>query len=159
MKKGLIGILLALLLVFSIGTIAIAGIDLEGELNYEIGDVIVDSYTQTAISLTPDLFDFKVTWRRDWIPTLGDSLLLDAGISLGYLRLGYKKELLEPDVGIVSLKLTNEPLEVKYTRMLDGFDPGTLTLNLTLTPFKFTYTRLFGEDSLGSIFVRFEKSL
>ncbi len=158
MKKGLIGILLVVLLVFSVGSVGIAGIDMEGELNYDVGEVITDSYTQVAANLTPEPFDLKLTWRRDWVPTLTDSLLIDAGISLGFMRLGYERELLEPDVGIASLKLTNDPLEVKYTRMLDGLDPGTLTLNLTLTPFKFTYTRLFGEDSLGTIFVRFEKS-
>ena len=158
MKKRFIGILLAVLLVFSVGSVGIAGINMEGELNYEIGEAITDSYTQVVANLAPEPFDIKLTWRRDWIPTLGDSVALDAGISLGNLRLGYTRELLEPDVGIASLKLTNDPLEIKYARLLDGLDPGILTLDLTLTPFKFTYTRLFGEDSLGTIFVRFEKS-
>lgn len=158
--KKLIGILLAVvLLVFSIGFIAIAGIDLEGELNYGIGDAITDTYTQVAGSFAPEPFDIKLTWRRDWTPTLGDSLLLDAGISLGYMRLGYERELLEVDVGIASLKLTNEPLTINYARTLDGLDLGTLTLDLEIAPFTFTYTKLFGEDSLGTIFVRFEKSL
>ena len=159
MKKGLIGILLAVLLVFSMGSIGIAGIDMEGELNYDIGEAITDSYTQIAASFAPEPFDLKLTWRRDWVPNLADLVILDTGISLGNLRLGYVRELLEPDVGIGSLKLTNDPLEIKYARLLDGLDPGILTLDLTLTPFKFTYTRLFGEDSLGTIFVRFEKSL
>lgn len=129
MKKGLIGISLAVLLVFSVGSsIAVAGIDLEGELNYEVGDMVIDSYTQVAADIAPEPFDLKLTWRRDWIPTLGDSLLMDAGISLGYLRLGYEKELLEFDVGIVSLTLTMDPFTFGYAKILDGEDPGTFTV-------------------------------
>lgn len=159
MKKGIIGILLAVLLVFSAGPVALAGIDLEGELNYEVGDTLIDGYTQVAANLAPGPFDLKLTWKRDWVPVLGDSLLLDAGMSLGYFRLGYTRELLEADVGIASLKLANEPLTIEYARTLDGLDLGTLTVDLEFAPFTFTYTRLFGEESLGTLFARFEKSI
>jgi len=159
MGKKLIGILLTMLLVLSIGSIAMAGIDLEGELNYDIGDIVTDSYTQVTANIAPEPFDLKLTWRRDWIPSLEDSLVLDTGLSLGNLRLGYTKELLEVDVGIASLKLTNEPLTIEYARILDGLDLGTLTLNLTATPFTFTYTKLLDDGTQGTIFIRFEKSL
>jgi len=158
MKKGIIGILLVALLVFSMGTIAVAGIDLEGEMNYEVGEQIVEGYTQVATTLAPDPFDLNLTWRRDWIPTLGDSLLMDAGISLGNLRLGYARELLEVDVGIASLTLTTGSLVTKYERTLDGLDVGTLTFDLAVAPFTFTYTNIFDGTS-GTLFVRFEKSL
>ncbi len=159
MKKGLIGILLAVLLVFSVGSVGIAGINMEGELNYDVGEAITDSYTQVVANLAPNPFDLKLTWRRDWVPTLADSVLLDAGISMGFLRLGYTRELLEPDVGIGSLKISNDPLTVEYTRILNGLDPGTVKIDLALTPFTFTYTKLIGDGLGGTIFVRFEKSL
>ncbi len=158
MKKGIVGIILVALLVFSMGTIAMAGIDLEGEMNYEVGEQIVDGYTQIAITLAPAPFDFKLTWRRDWVPTLRDSVVLDTGVSMGFLRLGYTRELLEPDVGIGSLKLTNDPLTVEYTRILNGLDSGTVQIDLALTPFTFTYTKLIGDGLGGTVFVRFEKS-
>jgi len=159
MGKKLIGILLVVLLVLSVGSIAIAGIDIEGELNYDIGDIVTDSYTQVTANIAPAPFDFKLTWRRDWMPELGDSLLMDAGISLEFLRLGYTRELLEADVGIASLKLTNEPLTIEYARTLDGLDLGTLTLELTLSSFTFTYTKLLDDGTQGTIFIRLEKSL
>ena len=157
MKKGIIGILLAALLVFSMGTIAVAGIDLIGEMNYEVGEEVVDGYTQVAVTLAPDPFDLSVTWRRDWIPTLGDSLLMDAGISLGNLRLGYARELLGVDVGVASLTLTTGPLVTKYARTLDGMDLGTLTVDLTPEPFTFTYTNTF-DGTAGTLYVKYEKS-
>ena len=128
MKKGLIGILLVALLVFSAGSIAYAGIDLEGEVNYELADETMDGYTQVAVDGDRGPFDFSLTWRRDWMPVREDSLLLDAGISLGLLRLGYGKELLEADVGIASLALTLNVWTISYTRTLDGIDSGTYTL-------------------------------
>ena len=158
MKKGIIGILLAILLVISMGTIAIAGIDLEGEMNYEVGEQIVDGYTQVVTTLVPDPFDFKLTWRRDWIPTMEDSLLMDAGISMGDLRLGYTKELMAVDVGTASLKLTKDPFTVEYVRTVDWLDSGTLTVELAVAPFTFKYTNAFNGTS-GGIFVRFEKSI
>lgn len=159
MKKRWIGILLAVLLVFSAGSIAMAGIDLEGELNYELGDIVIDGYTQVAVNGVKEPFDLNLTWRRDWIPVLGDSLLLDAGISLGYGRLGYVRELLESDVGIASLTLIKDSLVIKYARTLDGLDLGTIIVNLALAPFTFKYTKLFGDGTQGTVFVRFEKSL
>ena len=158
MKKRFMGILLAVLLVFSMGTVAIAGIDMEAELNYEIGEAITDSYTQIAVNLTPDPFDVKLTWRRDWVPTLGDSVILDTGISLGYMRLGYIKEVLFNDAGTASLKLTKDPLTIEYTRLMDGLDLGILTIELAVAPFTFKYTNTFDGTS-GGLFVKFAKSL
>ena len=128
MKKRLIGILLAVLLVFSAGSIAYAAIDLEGEFNYELGDMVTDGYTQVAVNGDRGPFDFSLTWRRDWVPIQEDSLLVDVGISLGYLRLGYEREVLEFKVGVASLTLTMDPFTFGYERVLDGEDPGTYTL-------------------------------
>ncbi len=158
MKKKLTITLLAVLLMFSMGTIVMAGIDLEGEMNYEIGNVITDGYTQIATTLAPEPFDFKLTWRRDWIPTVEDSLLMDTGISMGDLRLGYTKELMAVDVGTASLKLTKDPFTVEYARTVDWLDSGTLTVELAVAPFTFKYTNAFNGTS-GGIFVRFEKSI
>ena len=128
MKKGLFAVLLVVLLVFSTGVPVMARIDLEGEINYELGDKVIDGYTQVAIDIAPEPFDLILTWRRDWLPVQGDSLLLKTGLSLGRLRLGYKKEMLEFDVGIASLTLTIKPFTFGYMRVLDGVDPGTYTL-------------------------------
>lgn len=128
MKKGIVAVMLLAMMFWGGVPLAYAGIGLEGEVSYGVGDMAIGSYTQVAVDLAPDPFDLSLTWRRDWMPDVENSLLLDAGISLGLLRLGYEKEMLEWDVGIASLTLTRDPFTFGYTRVLDGEDPGTYTL-------------------------------
>ena len=134
MKKGILGsLIVVVLLLFSGGTVAMAGIDFKAEASYDLGGEAVNGYTQITANMSPDPFDFELTWKRDWMTYVENSISLDAGISLGLLRLGYERELLEADVGVASLVLTSGPLKIGYERTLDGLDPGTLSLTFAMS--------------------------
>ena len=158
MKKGIIGVLLAVLLVFSIGFVAIAGFDLSGDLTYDLDNSSMGASTEVITNLSLDPLDFIFTWNRVWLPSTSDSLKLNAGITAGIFGLSYEREPLEPDAGVATLLLTKGVTEIKYVRSLDGIDFGALTVTLSIAPLTLEYTRDFDADAVGTIKLSFAKS-
>ena len=158
MKKGIIGILLVVLLAFSVGSVAIAGFDLSGEFTYDMDTEATDGSTEIVSNLDLKPLDLTFTWNRVWLPSTSDSLKLNAELTAGIFALNYERELLESDAGEATLSLTKEPLGIEYVRSLDGVDSGTITVTLTVTPLTLEYVNDFDEDASGTIKLSFEKS-
>ena len=156
MKKGIIGVLLAILLVFSVGSVAIAGLDLEGEFTYDLDDSSTGASTEVVTGTELGPLGVTFTWERDWFPLVSDSLTL--GLTAGIFSLECTKALVPTDVGEVTLLLTKGITEIEYVRSLDGVDSGVLTITLSIAPLTLEYARDLDVDALGIIKLGFEKS-
>lgn len=159
MRKGLIVGAILLGCVILLGGIAYAGLDIEGEFTLDLDTEELGGYSQMAYSFNPEPFGFTLTWKRDWVPVTGNSLIGNAGITLGIFGLQYERELLEPDTGTATATLTMTPLTIEYVRELDGIDLGALTVSYAWGVFTLGYERLFNEDAIGTVSVAFKKSL
>lgn len=158
MKKGIIFGIVLLFCISLLGGTAYAAFDLKGELTYDMDTETSGGFTEVATNLDLSPLNFKFTWNRVWLPSVSDSLKLNAGITAGIFGLNYERELLKADAGIATLTLNKEPIGIKYVRSFDGIDTGTVTITLTVVPLTFEYIRDLDVDAVGTIKVGFEKS-
>lgn len=158
MKKMIVLGVVSILCIFLLGGIATAGIDLSGEFTYDMDTKTRDGYTEIVTPLNFGPLGFTFTWNRVWLPSILDSLKLNAGITKGLLSLNFERELLKDDIWKGTISLSKEPVGIQYTRQLDGIDSGTFTITLVITPLTFEYVRSLDDDALGTIKLSFAKS-
>ena len=156
MKKGIIGVLLAVLLVFSVGSIAFAGFDLSGDITHNLDDSSIGASTKVVTETDVGLLGLTFTWERDWLPSTSDTLTLKTAV--GIFSLECTKKLAVADAAEATLLLSKGITEFKYVRLLDGVDSGALTITLSVAPLTFEYTRDLDADAMGTIKLSFEKS-
>lgn len=131
-KVMLFGVVLLMCVSLLVGT-AWAGLDLSAEYKYDMDTITTEGSTKVVTGLDLGPLDFTLTWERDWIPSISDSLKVKAATTVWIIDFEYEKELLE-------------------------LDSGVFTATLPITPLTFEYVRDFDDDVSGTIMVKFSKS-
>lgn len=129
-KVMLFGVAVLMCVSLLVGT-AWAGLDLSAEYEYDMDTVTTEGSTKVVTGLDLGPLDFTLTWERDWIPSISDSLKVKATTTVWIIGLEYEKELLELDSGTLTVTLPLTPLTLEYVRDFDDDVSGTIKLSFS----------------------------